>query len=421
MRNLFSVTLYFFSLAVASGLIAEDRVDYLKQIKPLLTTKCYSCHGVLKQEATLRLETRDLMLKGGDSGAVIVAGNPAESLIIERITADEDSRMPPAEEGAALKPKEIELIRNWIAQGAVAPEEEIPVGPRDHWAFQKIEKPAVPEIRSESGLIEHPIDAFLEQKRLQNSLQVQPEAERSILIRRLYLDLIGLPPSIEQLHDARPWEEIVDELLVSPQHGERWGRHWMDVWRYTDWYGLGAQLRNSQKHIWRWRDWIVESLNSDKGYDRMIHEMLAGDEIAPNDPDVVRATGFLARNYYLFNRTTWLDSTIEHTGKAFLGLTLNCAKCHDHKYDPVTQLDYYRFRAIFEPHQVRLDPIPGVIDFERDGLPRVFDDHLDAPTYLDRRGDPMNPDKEHPLSPGVPDFLAEFAPEIEPVALPPAA
>ena len=123
-------------------------------------------------------------------------------------------------------------------------------------------------------------------------------------MRRLYLDLIGLPPTRAQLEDTRPWEVIVDELLKSPHHGERWARHWMDIWRYTDWYGLGAQLRNSQKHIWHWRDWIVESLNADKGYDRMIHEMLAADELAPTDLKALRATGFLARNYYLFNRTS---------------------------------------------------------------------------------------------------------------------
>ena len=232
------------------------------------------------------------------------------------------------------------------------------------------------------------------------------------------LDLIGLPPSLEQLHDERRWEEIVDQLLLSPHHGERWGRHWMDIWRYSDWYGLGEQLRNSQKHIWHWRDWIIESLNQDKGYDQMILEMLAGDELAPSDPEVLRATGFLARNYYLFNRTTWLDSTIEHTGKAFLGLTLNCAKCHDHKYDPISHVDYYNFRAIFEPHQVRLDPIPGVDDFELDGLPRVFDNDLHVETLLHLRGDPKNPDQETRISAGVPAIFASFAPQVESVTLP---
>ena len=217
------------------------------------------------------------------------------------------------------------------------------------------------------------------------------------------------------------YEVIVDELLQSPRHGERWARHWMDVWRYSDSYGLGAQLRNSQKHLWHWRDWIVESLNADKGYDRMIQEMLAGDELAPDDPDTLRATGFLARNYYLFNRTTWLDETIEHTGKAFLGLTLNCAKCHDHKYDPIEQVDYYNFRALFEPHQVRLDPVPGETDFEKNGLPRVFDNHPEVTTQFHVRGDPATPDPKVRITPAVPALLAGFAPPIQPVNLPIAA
>ena len=193
----------------------------------------------------------------------------------------------------------------------------------------------------------------------------QGPAERSLLLRRVYLDLIGLPPTREEMQaflgDKSPdaYEKVVDRLLASPQYGERWGRHWMDVWRYSDWWGLGAELRNSQKHIWHWRDWIVESLNEDKGYDRMLREMLAADELYPTDPDALRATGFLARHYFIFNRTTWLDETVEHTGKAFLGLTFNCCKCHDHKYDPFSQADYYRFRAIFEPYQIRTDNVPG--------------------------------------------------------------
>ncbi len=403
---------------ISSGAFAADEsVDYLTQIKPLLESKCYACHGVLKQEGDLRLETLSLMTKGGDSGPALIAQSPSESLILERIVEDEDLRMPPADEGSALKPAEVALIRNWILQGANAPHEDIPLAPSEHWAFQRIEQPEVPA----SDEFTHPVDILLAANRSQQGLKLQPPAERTLLIRRLYLDLIGLPPSLEQLHDDRPWEELVDELLASPHHGERWGRHWMDIWRYTEWYGLGAQLRNSQKHIWRWRDWIISSLNADKGYDRMIQEMIAGDELAPEDPTAIAGTGFLARNYYLFNRTTWLDSTIEHTGKAFLGLTFNCAKCHDHKYDPFSQVDYYSLRAIFEPHQVRLDPIPGETNFEKDGLPRVFDDHPDAKTFLHVRGNPKDPDEDTEIVPRVPVIFESFQPEIVPVSLPVAA
>ena len=398
-----------------------SEVDYLTQVKPLIERKCYACHGALKQEAELRLETRALMLTGGDSGVAIVPGDAEASLVFQRVTADEGSRMPPHGEGAALKADEVALLRKWITAGAEAPDEPPPASPLDHWAFRRIERPVLPERSDASNQSANPIDRLLSAKRSEQNLQTQPPAERSLLIRRLYLDLIGLPPTQDQLRDDRSWDEIVDDLLASPHHGERWGRYWMDIWRYSDWYGLGAQLRNSQKHLWHWRDWIVDSLNCDKGYDRMIQEMLAGDELEPENHEVIAGTGYLARNYYLFNRTTWLDSTIEHTGKAFLGLTLNCAKCHDHKYDPIAQLDYYRFRALFEPHQVRLDPVPGVVDFEQDGLPRVFDDHPDAETPFHIRGNPKDVDPDREITPQVPDLFAGFQPDIEPVALPPVA
>lgn len=385
-----------------------EAVDYLRDIKPVLQARCYACHGALQQKAGLRVDTAAALRLGSAGGPVLVAGAPDQSPLLARLTStDEHERMPL--EAAPLKAEEIAAIRAWIADGAPLPDNERGEDdPRAHWAFQRIERPD-----GTAG-----IDALLEAKHREHSLKPQPEADRGLLLRRLYLDLVGLPPTEAQLEDARPYEVIVDELLAAPQHGERWARHWMDVWRYSDWYGLGDQLRNSQKHLWHWRDWIVESLNSDKGYDRMIQEMLAGDEIAPTDPAVVRATGYLARNYYLFNRTTWLDDTIEHTGKAFLGLTFNCAKCHDHKYDPVSMVDYYNLRALFEPHQVRLDPVPGSGDFEKDGLPRVFDDHLDAETFLHVRGDPAHPDKSIKITPAVPAIFAGFAPPIEPVPLP---
>ncbi|MFM7867683.1 MAG: DUF1549 domain-containing protein, partial [Planctomycetaceae bacterium] len=234
----------------------------------------------------------------------------------------------------------------------------------------------------------------------------------------------GLPPGAadqqaflaDQSDEA--WERVVDRLLASPQYGERWGRHWMDIWRYSDWWGLGAEVRNSQKHLWHWRDWIVESVNSDKGYDQMLREMLAADELYPNDSDKLRATGFLARQYFKFNRTSWLDETIQHTFKAMLGMTFNCAKCHDHKYDPITQAEYYGLRAFFEPYQIRTDSVGGILDFERDGIPRAFDCNLTAETWIHIRGDDRNPDLSRPIGPVVPAFLSVPLPAIESVALP---
>jgi len=174
----------------------------------------------------------------------------------------------------------------------------------------------------------------------------------------------------------RAYERLIDKLLNDPRYGERWGRHWMDVWRYSDCYGRNAamnQYRYSQRHIWRWRDWIVESLNTDKGYDRMLVEMLAADELVPEDTNALRATGFLVRNYKMLSREQWLEDTLKHTSQAFLGLTVGCAKCHNHMYDPISQKEYYQMRAIFEPHQVRTDHIPGQADSAKDGLVRVFD------------------------------------------------
>ena len=420
-------------LISASSLMAEDRVDYLKQIKPVLTARCVACHGALKQEAGLRLDTRALAIKGGESGAVIAPGDAEASLLLKRVTAkDESERMPP--EGEPLKPEQIEALRKWIAQKAEAPADEQPERhPRDHWAFKTPVRPAVPDLKSEiskfKSQISNPIDAFIAREQLHRGITPQPEADRRVWLRRVSLDLIGLPPTTEELDafvaDQSPdaHDKVVTRLLDSPQYGQRWGRHWMDIWRYSDWWGLGAEVRNSQKHIWHWRDWIIESLNADKGYDQMLREMLAADELYPNDLDRLRATGYLARQYFIFNRTAWLDETIEHTAKGMLGLTFNCAKCHDHKYDPFSQAEYYKLRAIFEPYQIRTEMVPGQLDFEKDGIPRAFDAHLDVPTHLHVRGDDRNPDKSRVMEPAVPAFLSsdELKLAIEPIALPPEA
>ena len=412
------------------GYAADDRVDYLKQIRPILRERCIACHGALKQEADLRLDTAALAIKGGASGAAIDPGNVDASLLFQRVSTTSDAeRMPP--EGEPLKPEQIEAIKQWIAQNAESPADEQPErDPRDHWSFKTPVRPPVPQLAESSPenarWEQNPIDGFIAAGHRQHSLVPQAPADKRVWLRRVSYDLIGLPPTPDDVNafladqSLEAYDNVTTRLLDSPQYGQRWGRHWMDIWRYSDWWGLGAEVRNSQKHIWHWRDWIIESLNSDKGYDQMLREMLAADELYPNDLDRLRATGYLARQYFIFNRTTWMDETIEHTGKAMLGLTFNCAKCHDHKYDPVSQVAYYELRAIFEPYQIRTEMVPGQTDFEKDGIPRAFDAHLDAPTYLHIRGDDMNPDKSRLMEPSVPAVLRLDGKNLtfEPVAMP---
>jgi mono/diheme cytochrome c family protein len=402
-------------------------VDYAAQIKPLLKQKCYACHGALKQEAGLRLDTVELMLKGGESGS-------AAELIIERVRATEEhERMP--QEAAALTAEQIAMLRTWIDAGVPGIANEAPeADPKQHWAFQAVQRPPVP--KSGGG---NAIDGFVNEVLAANQLAPLPEAPRSTQLRRVYLDLIGLPPTRGELQaflgDSSPvaYERVVDRLLNDPRHGERWGRHWMDVWRYSDWYGrrTANDVWNSAPQIWRWRDWIVKSLNADKGYDRMLSEMLAADEIAPLDDEAAVATGFLIRNWYALNPNQWMRDTIEHTGKAFLGLTFNCAHCHDHKYDPISHEDYFRLRAFFEPMGIRQDRVVGEADpgpfqeYEyvklrkpnRLGAVRVVDKTPDAKTWFYTGGDERNRvESKGPLTPGVPAFLGSLS--IQPVSLP---
>ena len=291
--------------------------------------------------------------------------------------------------------------------------------------FEPVGRPKIPVIRSREWA-RNPIDEFIAAEHEARGLTPRPEASRSVLLRRLYLDLTGLPPEPDELHaflaDQSPdaYEQVVDRLMASPRYGERWGRHWMDVWRYSDWAGWGKQVRDSQPHIWHWRDWIVESLNRDQSYDRMIVAMLAADEASPDNPESLRATGYLARNFKLLSREKWMQDVVDHTGQAFLGVTLGCARCHDHMYDPILQKDYYQVRAIFEPHQVRIDRVPGTLDTAKDGIPRAYDAQLEAKTLLFARGDDRNP-IGNPLPPGVPEFLGVVLPQVKPVALPPSA
>ena len=285
--------------------------------------------------------------------------------------------------------------------------------------FKPVQRPALPRPAT------NPIDAFIDEQLVVRGLQPLDEASAEQLGRRIYIDLIGLLPTPEQVaafareHAAQPElavRRLADHLLADPRHGERWGRHFMDIWRYSDWEGYRGAIRLSQPHIWRWRDWIIESINAGKPYDRMVQEMLAGDELAPTDDDTLRATGYLARNFQS-DRLQWMDNIVEHTSKAFMGLTMNCVKCHDHKYDPLPQTDYYAIRAVFEPYHVRADPVPGEIDTMKDALPRAYDKTPTAVTYLLQRGDERFPLKDQPIAPGVPAVFGSRL-EVRPVKLP---
>jgi len=412
----------------------SSAVDYLQDVKPLLRHKCYACHGALQQQGGLRLDTAVALIAGGDSGTAIIPGKPDDSLLLEVLTGDIGFQMPPANEGAPFTADEIRLIRKWIEDGASSPADELPeADPLSWWSYRPIERPALPEIR-DTAWCSNEVDHFVEAQRVRHQLPHVEPASKSIWLRRVYLDLIGLPPTRDEQHrflaDESPtaWETVVDDLLRRPQYGERWGRHWMDVWRYSDWYGSrgGNEIRYSQRHIWRWRDWIVSSLNDDKGYDQMVREMLAADEIAGGDTDILPATGFLGRNWYKFDRDVWLFETVERTGEAFLGLTLRCCRCHDHKFDPVRQEEYYRFRAFFEPHDVRTDPVSALTGTQKDatlgqvlndGIACVYDRNSDAPTYLFERGDSRSPDDSNALQPGTPAALGDNV-DVVPVDLP---
>jgi mono/diheme cytochrome c family protein len=417
---------------------------FTEQVRPLLETRCLMCHGGDKTvRSGLNLSTREGLIAGGDNGPAVIPGDARNSALYKRLRHELQPGMPFQME--KVPDTVIARVADWINAGAPydAPlklsakgGQAVPLPGSDHWAFKVPKRPSLPVVKS-STWVRNPIDAFIAAEQEKRGLRPLPPADQRVLLRRVYLDLIGLPPTPEEVEaflgdrSNNAYEKVVDRLLASPRYGERWGRHWMDVWRYSDWYGSGDEVRYSQRNIWHWRDWIIESVNQDKGYDRMILEMLAADELAPDDPKALRATGYLVRDWYKFNRNVWLQETVEHTAAGFLGITLKCARCHDHKYDPISQEEYYRFRAFFEPYDVRTERLPGQPDLARDGLARIYDaeprEQTPEPnvvpaiykdTYRFVRGDEKTPDTSKPLSPGVPEILGHSDIRIQAINLP---
>jgi hypothetical protein len=357
-------------LCLASPAFA-DKVDFNRDILPLLSAHCFACHGpdASKRKADLRLDVPANAV--ADRGAVpaIVPGKPSESELIARITAaDAEGRMPPPKAGPRLEPGQIQLLRTWIEQGA---------GYTEHWAFLPPRRPPLPRVQ-DATWAKTPIDQFILQRLEQQQLRPAPRASREVLIRRATLDLLGLPPTPEEiaafLADDSPnaYARLIERLLQSPHYGERWGRHWLDVARYADSGGFETDIFFA--NAWRYRDYVLRSFNADKPLDQFIREQIAGDELYPQDRQTLLATALYAIGPVLEEAGMvrgkldhdWLTDVADTTGSAFLGLTLGCARCHDHKYDPISQRDYYGLQAIFAASDL--------FDFKSDGT--VLREHV---------------------------------------------
>jgi mono/diheme cytochrome c family protein len=343
----------------AADAVAPQEVDYDRDIKPVLTQRCYECHGPETRESGLRLDRKSDALNGGDSGKVILPGNSKESLLIRYVSGeDPETIMPP--DGERLTDEQVSLLKRWIDGGVAWPDskEEGRRSGGDHWAYQAVVRREPPEVRNREWL-GNEVDAFVLAGLAARGIGPSPEADRFTLIKRLYYDLLGLPPEPEAVdrfvHDASgdAWERLVDELLRSPHFGERWGRHWLDLARYAD--SDGYEKDNPRYNAWKYRDWVIRAINEDLPFDQFTIEQLAGDLLPESSAEQLLATAFNRQtltnteggtDQEEFRVAAVMDRT-ETLGAAWLGLTVGCARCHTHKYDQITQREYYQFFAFF--------------------------------------------------------------------------
>lgn len=352
------------STPIAARAEADGGKYFEQHVRPLLAGKCVKCHGPDKQEGGLRLDSLEAMLEGGDSGPALVPGEVAESLLVEAIRY-ESFEMPPT---APLPDAEVAHFVDWIAAGAVWPDTGeavrevsgvISEADRQWWAFRPLTKPEVPA-HEEDHWSRTEIDRFIYSRMAEQEIVPAPQASRERLVRRVYYDLLGLPPTPEEIaafvNNDSPdaWEQLVDTLLEDDRYGEHWGRYWLDLVRYAESDGWNQDAYRPD--IWRYRDYVVESFNEDKPYPQFVREQLAGDEIPDRDPESIVATGYLRLGIYEYNqrdaKSLWNDSMNEITdvtADVFIGMGMACARCHDHKFDPILQQDYFKLRAFFEP------------------------------------------------------------------------
>jgi len=392
MKELFSKTAWLPALllfTVPSGRTANtkptpaDLAFYEQTVKPILAGACFECHSheAKKFKGGLALDSAAAIHKGGDTGPAVVPGDAEKSLLVKAVRyTDPDLQMPP--KNKKLGSDQIAALEKWVKLGAPMPESggekqtvrrgKITEEDKQWWAFVPVRKPAVPTIGNRKSEIGNPIDAFILQKLLANQLTHSAPADRVTLARRVHFDLTGLPPTPFELEQfladksADAYEKLVDRLLASPRYGEKWARHWLDLVRYGESDGYKAD--DYRQHAWRYRDYVVKSLNADKPYTQFITEQLAGDELYFNakpesrNPDHLVATGYFRAGIYEYNnrdvRGQWqriLEDITDTSADVFLGVGLQCARCHDHKFDPLLQKDYYRFQAFFAPLLPRED------------------------------------------------------------------
>ena len=348
------------------------------KIRPVLADHCFSCHGEKKQQAGLRLDTAGGMQKGSDDGPVVVPGDPAKSKLIKSVRREGDNPMPPKH---PLAVEAVAALTEWVKLGAPYPAPAItkpdPLVAKSHWAFRLVKDPPVPMTKTAAG---NPIDRFILAKLEARGLAMSPRADRRTVIRRAYFDLVGLPPTAEEVEafekDPSPdaWEKVIDRLLASPHYGERWGRHWLDVARYADSKGYVFTEERGYPYAYTYRDYVIRSFNEDKPFDRFVIEQIAADKLPPGpDNKPLAALGFLTvGRRFMNNVQDIIDDRIDVVTRGFMGLTMQCARCHDHKYDPVPMADYYSLYGVFastvEPKELPLlsgnAKSPEVVAFE---------------------------------------------------------
>ncbi len=395
--------------------ITGAETDFEREVAPLLIRRCLECHDEANASGGFVLANGPALQKGGDSGVAVRADNPSESLLLQRVLAGE---MPPPRQGVArpLPKDEVATLQRWVEQGAKWPESrkldpyemttDVRAG-RDWWSLQPVKRPDVPKV-TRADWQSNPIDAFVLAKLDQAGLTPAPEADRRTLIRRVYFDVVGLPPSRAEVDafvaDTSPqaWESLIERLLSSQHFGERWARYWLDVVRFAE--TSGYERDQTKPFAWKYRDWVVRALNDDMPYDRFIIEQLAGDEIPDRTPESVIATGFLRFGTwndepndpadYQYDR---LEDMVHTTSTAFMGLTVKCARCHDHKFDPIPQIDYYRMAAAFwaGPIGARDRALLGGPSTDELGVPDVLGwtdlGTSPAPLHLLNKGDRHRP------------------------------